>query len=183
MLLEEVERLLWVDLETTGLDPFSDLLLEVGFVVTTCTPQLDMLAAKSVVVRRGADTRRMAKSAVRRMHDESGLWAECASVDAPDFFDAEKIAVGWLKRVLRGAVLGPLCGSSVHFDRLFLMVDMPRVLEWATYRNLDVSSLLMAAEMEGRVPPAELTKGADHRALPDLHRSINLARWAMRGQR
>ena len=68
------QRLLWVDLETTGLDPMRCLLLEVGLLLTD-DRGLE-LAATSVVLGYPDVRHRVREPVVRDMHDARGLFDE-----------------------------------------------------------------------------------------------------------
>ncbi len=103
------------------------------------------------------------------MHQASGLvdelvlgtTIEAAAADASRFIDRS------------GAAGSPMCGASVHFDRALLRRRAPSLHDVFHYRNFDVSSLRMAAELAGLEVP-ERKRGL-HRALPDLEDSIALA--------
>lgn len=160
-------RLCWVDLETTGLDPGRDAVLEVACVITTA--DLDEVARWQTVVRPPAHMPTLCDQ-VRSMHTRSGLLDALAG-GAP--FDA---AAGGLLDFLRahlpeGAV--PLAGSSVHFDRAFMRQRLPDAEAWLHYRNVDVSTVKelvrrWAPTLLDEVPADEVA----HRAMPDVLASI-----------
>lgn len=171
--------LLFVDLETTGLDPRARYagILEIGLRLVS--PDLEVLAARSWVVPYPEEWIRTARAAadepVREMHDASGLWTECADrafVDADHpFVDALR----WVRTLEARDV--PLAGSSVHFDRGWLDRHLPRLLEGRTYRLVDVSS---TRETLARFGPAGHRLAATrpsapvkaHRVDPDLDASL-----------
>lgn len=173
------QRLLFVDLETTGLDPRARYagILEIGLRLVS--PDLDVLAARSWVVPYPGEWIRTARAAadepVREMHDASGLWTECADrafVDADHpFVDALR----WVRTLEAREV--PLAGSSVHFDRGWLDRHLPRLLEGRTHRLADVSAmreLLARFGPTGRrlvaTRPSAPVKA--HRVDPDLDASL-----------
>jgi oligoribonuclease len=160
----ESALLTWVDIETTGLDPAIDSILEVGLIVTT--GDLTIVSATSTVVAPNQRRLDQADEVVRRMHDHSGL---AASYGAP-VDEAERFLLHWLTgKVGKGE--SPMCGSSVHFDRGFLARHMPDLEAHFHYRNIDVSAV---AELCSRWfphftrPPSQ----GVHRVLPDLVDSI-----------
>jgi oligoribonuclease len=162
------DRIVWIDLETTGLDPDADSILEVGCIITD--GQLDEIARWSSVLEldgRGFE-RIKANRLVREMHTGSGL-LNAAIAD-------EATCLGWTALALRAFIQtyttdAPLAGSTIGFDRSFLRVHMPEALAICHYRSIDVSSLKLLAKLWG-FAPAEKSRPAMHRALPDLEDSI-----------
>jgi len=194
---------LWVDTETTGLDPTMGMILEVGLIVTTT--ELDEIARTSVVIHR--DSKHVNRfldhdwtGEVRSMHQNSGLLSQVeASTIGPDA--AEKYLIDWIDSVERSTVGeqddrtgeaverevgrvrgGPMCGSTVAFDRAWLEAWMPGLAACWHYRNVDVSGLRTVAREW--CAPAVIDglphwRGM-HRVLPDLEDSITLARYLRR---
>jgi oligoribonuclease len=166
--------LAWVDIETTGLDPLNDLILEVGVLITD--ENLAEIAATSLVVGYpGFDARSMAIDYVKEMHDKSGLWEDVAASETP-LGPVSKALAYWLDYA-RGAGL-PMAGSSIHFDRQFLAHRMPEFEALFHYRNIDVSTvkelcrlwrpdLFAGRPFAGREAPAK-----PHRVLDDLRDSV-----------
>lgn len=192
--MSEQDTLLWLDVETSGLRPGHDLLLEVGVAVTG--PDLTLLAARSWTVHyrsRSLDTAMSAADAVvREMHEASGLWRQCAhgddglslvvARDHPYLHpDVQRIAVELLDFTeTYGATLAPLAGSSVHFDAEWLSRWFPGITATRcaarVYRRVDVSSWKEALNRtrRGREIVASRPEPArKHRALPDLVDSIS----------
>lgn len=175
-----MSSLLWLDIETTGLDRVSDRILEIGMVVTD--ENLVELARKAWIIPYVGGV----SDFIAKMHGSkgSGLLAEC--VTAAETGPAEqKIGRGiaaWLAQtvVLNRTALAhfekpPLCGSSVHFDRGFVEAfEFCRsFLELVHYRNIDVSTVKeLAKRWAPRVYESRPKAAARHRALPDLDDSI-----------
>lgn len=170
--------LLWVDLETTGLDEQSDLLLEVGFIVTDAD-LIEVARASWVIPWRSPrghldSVRTMADPAVRDMHDANGLWVEAGVAGA---FDGRAVTA-W---VTEHAPTATLAGSSIgQFDVRWLREWLPGVLDGRTHRVADISSLReyarrWAPQLVERVE-AQAVNRKIHRVIPDLEDSIALAR-------
>jgi oligoribonuclease len=183
---DKSDRLVWVDLETTGLDPARHAILEVAVIVTNgdLRPVAEPLVR---LVYPGAGALENMDPTARAMHEESELLDELrARYEQNWFFSgggclghsaAEAEVLEYLQEHVNERE-APLAGSSVHFDRAFLARHMPRVHAHLHYRNLDVSSLLEAARRwTPRIAENAPTKRELHRALPDLEDSLTLARY------
>jgi oligoribonuclease len=184
---KEAEMLLWIDTETTGLDPEKCKLLEVALVVTT--NELDVCWEHSWVLPHPIETRDEAVEYVQKMHDTNGLWKDCEGEYAraialynpadPQTHFTKGVESEILREMRKWTEAGstPICGSTIAFDRRFLEVNMPSVAAHFSYRNLDVS---VFTELSCRWAP-EVYKarpqGGGHRALPDIKVSIEMLRY------
>lgn len=176
-------KFLWCDLETTGLDPKHDLILEVGFIVTDA--QLTILDSFSRVVGRSpVDLVRMAPAA-RDMHTKNGLAKACTDAFEKEGFNeglVERAAVQFIEKhffpdPLPGQLVQlekpMLFGNSIHFDRGFIRAHMAQVESLLHYRMVDVSSFkILAKEWYDVVFPKPDFGNASHRVAADLTASI-----------
>jgi len=161
-----VKDLLWLDLETTGLDPKYDDILMVGVARTDEAGAI--VQSKEWVVRSDVLNADMPPE-VLRMHTENGLLARVRSTEAIPLFLVEEE----LLALIAGEKL-TLAGNNIGFDRSFLKVQMRvlyRALEYRTgdIRLLDVSMLRRAGRAWG-VP--ERPKAKAHLALEDVKASL-----------
>lgn len=165
--------IVWVDLETTGLDPAKETPLELGYIFTD--DYLNEIKRGSTVIHCDESVRGNCHDIVQKMHDKSGLWQECfASDNTAEWVDAG-FAKGLAKLKEENGESSPLAGSSVHFDRKFMEKYFPKSLSLLHYRNIDVSS--WKEVIKRTHPELEFNKDASpnikpHRALQDLDNSI-----------
>ncbi len=178
-----VAVLLWVDLETTGLDPVKDAILEIALLVTD--NDLHEVYAENHVLPFDLEAEvaggRKVDPYVLEMHRKNDLWTACAAA-LPDL-NATDAAAEIFCRVLDSVRrfteprTTPICGSTVAFDRGFLKVHAPALERHFSHRNLDVS---VVGELAARWYPEVWEKrprGDAHRALPDIRGSVELLRY------
>ena len=165
----DAARLIWIDLEMTGLKPESDRIIEVALVVTD--GDLATVAEGPVWAVHQDDAALDAMDSWNKgTHGRSGL---IERVKASTFTDAsvETAALAFLREHVP-AKASPMCGNSICQDRRFLARWMPQLEDYFHYRNLDVSTL---KELARRWKP-ELMKGipkeGKHEALADVYESI-----------
>lgn len=170
--------IVWVDIETTGLDPRIGHVLEFAAVVTD--DDLDVLYAVEGRTPPATYLRAACDDFVLQMHTASGLWDAIEARDTMSPADAmgrlyDELACEYGSDTLKATPLG---GSSVHFDRNFLEHwYYPAFLGVLSHRHFDVSALnefakRFAPEAYESRPQAE----PRHRAMPDVRFSIELAK-------
>lgn len=171
-------KLLWLDLETTGLDPNKHTILEVACRLADFERPFEtsndagpyQAVAHFDIFRWGMDVSNVDKI-VFDMHTKNGLWAECtASEHSLDGIEQQLIEMlGDPYKPLVGDDRPILAGSTIGFDLSFLRVHMPRLAERLHYRLYDVTSVKLFCQSLGmpKFPKAEA-----HRAMPDVLESI-----------
>ncbi len=171
---EKQQRLIWIDLEMTGLNPDSDSILEIATIVTDAN--LNEVAVGPVYAIRHTEAALNAMDDWNREHHgASGLWDRVLK-SSTDLRDAES---GTLQFLGQWTTPGssPLCGNSICQDRRFMYRLMPELERWFHYRNLDVSTL---KELAARWAPQlleGLNKQNRHEALSDIRESIEELRY------
>ncbi len=164
------DRLVWIDLEMTGLNPSADEIVEIACIVTEADlTELD--SGISLVVKPSDEPLAAMDEVVVRMHTESGLLDEIPAGIA--LADAERQVLEYVKGHIPEARKAALAGSSVYVDRGFLSAYMPDLDAHLHYRLVDVSSIKeLARRWFPRVYFATPEKTGNHRALADIRESI-----------
>jgi oligoribonuclease len=169
--------LLWIDLETTGLDPDSGEILEVGWFISDNWEILS--EAKSAIVTPTRQTFDLMKQdlVVSSMHKDNGLAADLVlSENTRVVEDIEDEILADIQEYAEMFTIPVLAGSSVHFDRKWIEMYMPR-LDWSlSHRHFDVSTLRMFFDDMGFFKLGQRDTPTEHRALPDVKDSYKLAR-------
>ncbi len=163
----------WLDIETTGLDPHSGKVLEVGMIVTD--NKFEVQEEFCIVIACDLADLEDMPSKVRRMHESSGLLKAVRksqfTVEA-----AERELVGFLRstRLIRP----DLAGNSVHFDRKWLEVHMPTLIGKFNYRHFDATSIegffRTSMPRDSFNPP---DRSSVHRTIEDLLDTINVLKY------
>lgn len=163
------DRLVWIDLEMTGLDPDKERIIEIATIVTDA--DLNTIAEGPVLAVHQPDSLLEAMDEwCTRTHGESGLTQRVRESRVSEA-DAERETIAFLQAHLEPGQ-SPLCGNSIGQDRRFLVRYMPGLEAFFHYRNLDVSTI---KELARRWRPDVLDgvkKKGSHLALDDIRDSI-----------
>lgn len=172
------ETLVWIDCEMTGLSLQHDALVEVAALVTDF--DLNILGdGVDLVIKPPAAALAQMNEFVTKMHTDSGLLTE---LDAGlTLAEAEQQVLTYVRAHVPEAGKAALAGNSVSTDRAFLARDMPELERWLHYRIVDVSSIKeLARRWYPRTYFAAPAKAGSHRALADIHESIDELRYYRR---
>lgn len=164
------DRLVWLDLEMTGLNPEVDVILEIATIITD--NQLNIIAeGPSLIINQPQSALDLMDDWVRKAHGKSGL-TEAVSKSSIMLAVAQEETLDFIKTHCAYQE-GVLAGNSVWQDRSFLRKYMPRIVEYLHYRIIDVSTV---KELANRWYPQsqflKFEKPDNHRALEDVHGSI-----------
>jgi oligoribonuclease len=168
------DRLVWVDMEMSGLLPETDRILEIAMIVTD--GDLNIVAEGPVLVVHQEDAVLDRMDAWNKgTHGRSGL---IDKVKASTLTEAEVEAacLAFLKQHVKSSI-SPMCGNTIHQDRRFMNRYMPKLEAYFHYRNIDVSTI---KELCKRWQP-EIAKGFSkqqaHTALADIIESVEELRY------
>lgn len=164
-------RIVWVDLEMTGLDPARHVIVEVATLVTDAELNIIDEGVDLVVHATDAELAEM-DDFVTQMHSDNGLLDDikASTVSLPE---AEDAVLALVEKHCDPAHPAPLAGNSIATDRAFIRAQMPRLDAALHYRMIDVSTV---KELSRRWFPKayynQPQKGMAHRALADIVESI-----------
>lgn len=175
---EVLPNLVWIDLETTGLDPDYEVPLEIAVVVTD--DGLNVLDQKQFVVSQRIVVNEL-NPEVFAMHSSNGLIADVVNPKYKYSVQEIDATLGsFLKRADMfpfGVKKPPLCGSSISFERAWLKVHFPIIHGCLDYRSIDVSSIKELQMRWDRYATYDSQQSKSHRALDDILESIEELRW------
>lgn len=171
------DRLIWIDLEMTGLNPGTDSILEIATIITDA--DLNEVAQGPVMAIQHAEVTLHAMDDWNREHHmASGLWQRVLGSET-SLAATERATLEFLRGHV-GKGVSPMCGNSICQDRRFLARLMPGLEAWFHYRNLDVSTVKELARRWAPGIMSGFTKHNRHEALSDIRESIAELRYFRR---
>lgn len=161
-------NLIWIDLEMSGLDPQTDVILEAALIVTTGNLEI-LEESDSNLIHQPEEILQTMSKEVFDLHTHSGLLERLKDATL-SVSDIEKTLLEIIKKhVPPGA--SPLCGNSIFSDRVFIKKYMPTLNSYLHYRHIDVSTIKELYKRWNPEGPVFEKKGA-HQALEDIRESI-----------
>lgn len=167
--MQNPQNLIWIDLEMTGLNPDTDVIIEMATIVTDSN--LNVLAEGPVIAVHQSDEVLAGMDEWNtRQHGGSGLTQRVreSKISAAE---AEAQTIAFLEQWVP-VRSSPICGNSICQDRRFLYRHMGKLEAYFHYRNLDVSTL---KELVTRWAPQVhngFKKSGAHLAMDDIRDSI-----------
>lgn len=166
---EKPTKLLWVDLEMTGLDAQVNRITEVAAIVTDI--ELNETATYESMVRHDEDS-------IRAQFDADPFWSKRGSQaekiiqdmrSGKSEHDVEQDLITFVEKYFLPSESVYLAGNSIWNDRRFIDRWWPKLAERLHYRMLDVTSFKLWHVGHGG---KEFVKAEQHRALSDIRESI-----------
>ncbi|HVS67552.1 MAG TPA: oligoribonuclease [Mycobacteriales bacterium] len=170
------DALVWIDCEMTGLDPTTNVLVEIAVIVTDA--ELNPLdEGIDIVIGATAQQLVAMDPIVHEMHASSGLLDEIRR-SSTTVEQAEEQVLEYVKRFVPQRRRAPLCGNTIATDRSFIVRYMPALDDHLHYRMIDVSSIKeLARRWYPRAYQNAPAKNGGHRALADIRESIDELRY------
>lgn len=163
--------LAWMDLEMTGLDPATDVIVEIATLITDNNLEL-VAEGPDLVVSAPQEALDSMQEVVVEMHTNSGL-LEAIGESTLSLEDAGQMTLAFLKEHIDKPRTVPLCGNSIGVDRRFLAAQLPEVENFLHYRSIDVSTVKeLARRWNHDVFRQAPKKAKGHRALDDIRESL-----------
>lgn len=171
---QDLNNLIWLDMEMTGLNPDTDRIIELAVVVTDS--QLNVVAESPVLAVHQPDAVLDAMDDWNKStHGRSGL-IERVRASTLDEAAAEAQMLAFLQEHVPPRI-SPMCGNSICQDRRFMARWMPALEAHFHYRNLDVSTLKeLCKRWKPEIARGVVKKGR-HEALADILESIEEMRY------
>ena len=166
-----------MDLEMTGLEPETDVIVEIATLITD--DDLNIIAeGPDLVIHQSDEVLARMNQIVVDMHTKSGL-LEAIKSSTITLEEAGAATLEFIRQHIPEARTIPLCGNSIRTDRSFLEKYMPEIEHWLHYRCVDVSTV---KELVKRWYPniaygREINAGQNHRAMDDIRDSVDEMRY------
>ena len=158
-------KLLWVDLEMTGLDPIKDRIVEIAIEVTDF--DFTVLGSYEAVIHQSDEIIQNMNPWAASQHSASGLTAKIRASKKTEAAVIKEVAAFVKQHFAEEMAI--LAGNSIHNDRNFINQWWPEVDALLHYRMLDVSSFKIL--MQGKYGHV-FEKDSSHRAYDDIKASI-----------
>lgn len=172
---DEESRLLWVDLEMTGLSPVKDRILEVAAIITDW--DLNEIETYTGIVKVSENLikeRMVGEFWEKNKESYNALVSQNADGKPAKTIEAELLE--FVERNCKNRVVY-LAGNSIHQDQKFIEREWPELNERLHYRMLDVSAWKVYFE---NALHQKFTKPENHRALDDIRGSIEELKWYLK---
>ncbi|MBI2353394.1 oligoribonuclease [Candidatus Dependentiae bacterium] len=162
------DRLVWIDLEMTGLNYQTDTILEIASIITDA--QLNIIAiGPNLIIHQPDNVLNGMNNFCFELHTKTGL-LQASKESTISLEQAQTETLLFLEQHCQKAT-APLCGNSVWCDKLFLQKYMPFVYDYLHYRIVDVTSLKVMINLWTKQSTSFYKKNT-HRALDDIKESI-----------
>ncbi len=167
--MADKNNLIWIDLEMTGLEPKTDVIIEIATIVTDS--DLNILSeGPTLAIHQPDEVLDAMDEWCTNQHGKSGLTQRVKDSQVTEA-EAEQQTIEFLKQYVEAGA-SPMCGNSIGQDRRFLDKYMPDLEAFFHYRNLDVSTLKELAKRWKPAVAAGVVKKGSHLALDDIKDSI-----------
>jgi oligoribonuclease len=164
------KRLIWIDLEMTGLNFETDTILEIATIITDS--QLNIIAqGPTLAIHQPDDVLAAMDKWCTHQHAKTGLTQQVKD-STTTMSEAEEQTLAFVREHCKEKK-APLCGNSIWVDRVFMQYHMPTLSAFFHYKNIDVTSIKeLVKDWYPNNPATDFKKSENHRALEDIVASI-----------
>lgn len=168
--MDSTKNLVWIDLEMTGLNSQTDVILEIAALITDS--QLQSVAqGPDLIIHQPESALESMNEWVKTTHTKSGL-LDAVRASKISVHEAEEQILAFMQQYCKKGD-AVLAGNSIWQDRSFLANYMPKIVNYCHYRLIDVSTV---KELVKRWYPedknSDYKKADTHRALADIQESV-----------
>ena len=160
----KLQKVLWLDLEMTGLSPETDVIIEAAAIITD--KDFKELETYQSVVKQESKYLEGMDSWNQKCHRKSGLYEMVPK--GKSLHNVEQDILSLLEVHFKSEDKVVIAGNCIYQDRNFIRKYMPRLDKRLYYRMLDVTAWKLIAQEKGYV----FEKENKHRALDDTRESI-----------
>ncbi len=174
--MSATDRLVWIDMEMSGLDPDKERVLEIATIVTD--KDLVVVAEQAEIVVHQSDLVLAAMDAWNTKHHGGSGLTERVRTSTVTEDEADAAIVAFVDAHVPAGERPVLSGNSIHQDRRFINRYLPKLDKRLHYRMVDVSTIKeLARRWYPDVFEHRPAKRETHRALDDIRESIDELRF------
>lgn len=166
-----MDWILWVDIETTGLDAQNDHILQIACVLTDFENTVHYKQEFTI----GYDVQtlqRVMSEWCKKQHAESGL-SERVLNSTFQLKDAEKQIILCINQHLKVRDTVYIAGNSVHFDKKFIDHHMPLLSTRLSHRIIDISTIsILCKNLAPEIYKGRPVKEHNHTAIQDIVETV-----------
>lgn len=167
-------KIVWIDVETSGVDSETDHLLEIGMIITDMKGAMvseNAVYDSLIHVDDLGSVMSSVSPIVHSMHEKSGLWHDLWREQGKPSYLAEQELNELLTEYVEEDDVLYFGGNSVTLDRNFVRASMPSFYRRISHFSIDVTSI--GALLKGNGVVSGFYKNSPHRALPDIYESLS----------
>lgn len=165
------EKIIWIDVETTGLNPLDDSLLEITAHLTDMSGQSLAEEYKTILFDCDPSVTHLCDPFVLEMHEKSGLWDDLWSHNTVSYDTGDTILHHWLSSLINDDDIVYFGGNSIRLDRNFVEYYLPKFNSLIHYRSIDVTSISLVWN-NLHTPYDGVKKNPAHRSEDDIRECI-----------
>lgn len=162
-----MSAIIWVDVETTGTDPFEDSLLEIAAMATDMAGEPISTLKEFVISQPHIEP---STDLVLKMHEKSGLWKDLWEAEPIQMTEVDSLLSEWVDSLELDSKETFFGGNSITLDREFVAYNLPGFYQRFSHRSVDVTSIALA--LQGNFDFQNFRKDLLHRAGSDVLESI-----------